>query len=115
MASANRTTRAILPLAPLLAEIRARTPAGDTADELGAYRRALAQARREWLNPHALDSSPAAEWLEHARSFALAHVPCFHHARLLARSPPLLRHAVTHLLRGADEIPVRFARCAEAD
>ncbi len=101
-------TVGFLPLRPLLAEfVRAGKPAEPTARS-GAVREAAA-----WLRPEVLAAVPQAEFVQHVAKF-VAHVDPFHwHAHRIAAQAGFLRHGLTHLIAGQDQLPARFRRCTD--
>ncbi len=100
-----------LPLRPLLAAYVSgglRDPA-----ELGLRCRAVLSARAGFLNESFLDQASEDEFRAVLTRFYEACLPYALHLDALQRRAGILRHALSHLLRGTDALPARLARCLE--
>jgi uncharacterized protein (DUF2461 family) len=116
MAAHSRMKRQPIPLATLLTSISTtRVADKETTCELTRFRQNLAFIRQDWLNESFLDTADPNVLIERVITFAQEYVPAFFHADMVRQSSGLLRHGLTHLLRGLDDIWQRFARCAQED
>jgi uncharacterized protein (DUF2461 family) len=102
-------------LVPLLAALKSdRCDAGGTSTEFTRFRQILRAVRDDWFNEQFLDTAPAEVLTGRVLSFVFASVPAVAHTDLIPRSATLLRHGLTHLLRGSDDPWQRYSRCAGA-
>ncbi|HET6574281.1 MAG TPA: DUF2461 family protein [Fimbriiglobus sp.] len=97
--------RRALPLGPLLVAYRARRAEVAPTD-------AVRSARSTWLNEPFLDRSSPAVLAESLLGFYRAVVPVPWHEDVVARRGGMIRHGLSHLLRGQDAVGARLARCA---
>lgn len=66
-----------------------------------------------WLRPEKFSAVPQADFVQHLARFA-AYVDPFHwHAHRITVQAGFLRHGMTHLTAGQDQLAVRFRRCAD--
>src|SRR5262245_11064680 len=98
-----------LPLRPLLRVYRA-APGPPSARTT-----AVRAARSDWLNPDFLDTADEPDLRDRLAAFYAAVVEPPLHADTLARRVRLVRHGLSHLVRGGDPLPARLDRCAEAN
>lgn len=115
MTAANRKTRPTIPFPPLLAGIQATNNPALGDGDLERLRTELRIVRTEWFNAGFLDTAPTAEFVGRVESFSAGVVPGFTHTDLPAEYPSLLRHALTHIIRGDGDIWSRYIRCAVPD
>lgn len=108
-----------LPLVPLL---RAYTDRGLLSLEgleqvagLGARFRAIRAAPAAFFSETHLDQLDRDRFREVVRNFYEACVQPPLHGETLDRNAGLVRHALTHLLRGKDPLPVKLANCVAAN
>lgn len=108
-----------LPLQPLLAAYRARgvptTEQLSQIPEWGPRFEAILHARSSWLRPAFLDTASTATFAQTILRFYEAVVSPPLHAATLCRRADLVRHALGHLLLGADPLSVRIERCLAPD
>src|SRR3954454_6067045 len=101
-----RVPRRHLPLAPLL---RAYLDAGvPPPDELGPRCQAVRAARLGLLSEHFLDTAAEAEFQARVTLFYEATVQPPLHAETVRRRCGILRHALGHVVRCRDPLPVRL-------
>lgn len=99
-----------LPLRPLLRAYLAADPPAESPRAA-----AVRAAHAGWLRPDALDIADEPTLHGHLLAFYEAVVDPPLHAETLARRARLVRHGLTHLVRGADPLPARLERCVRPD
>jgi hypothetical protein len=111
--------RQCLPLGPLLHSYLA---CGITGVEefgklpgLGPRFRAIWTARTEFLNETYLDQASESAFQAALVGFYKKCLPLPLHAETLCRRAAIVRHGLSHLLRGADPLPRKVERCLAAD
>src|SRR5437879_4199238 len=96
----NESRSRNLPLLPLLATYRScRVPVRDRANVPAFVTVAF------------LDTATNDQLAVALSAFAERVLPVGFHSSLIAGRVPFLRHALNHLVRGADPLPERLARC----
>jgi len=102
-------SRRELPLVPLLAAFRASRVRCGLTD---CQKEAIHTACETWFSESFLDQSSLDRLTEELLGFYRAILPIPWHEDVLVRSGGMIRHGLSHLLRGQGMTGARFARCA---